>query len=390
MDPTPVLLLLLGLAAGLALGLLLAQRRALDPAAMEARDRRLLELADARFREAGAAAGGELAARRAEVEGVVAPLRETLARVEGHLHELERARVGAYHALTQQVGLARETSEALREQTASLVSALSAPQARGRWGEVQLRRVVELAGMLERCDFDEQPSVVVDGRVQRPDLVVRLAGGRSVVVDAKVSLAAFLQAAEARDDALRAERLAAHARHLRAHVDGLADKEYWAAFRPTPELVVLFVPGEAFLAPALEQDPALLEHAMARRVVIATPTTLVAMLRTVAYAWQQQALTDNAREVFELGQELYQRLGTLGGHVDKLGRSLRRSVEDYNAAVGSLERSVLRPARRLAELRVTDRDLAEPAPVEEVPRPLTAPELLDGAEQARLRVVGEP
>ncbi len=387
MDPTPVLLLLLGLAAGLALGLLLAQRRGLDPAALEARDRRLLDLADSRFREAGARAGGELEARRAEVERMVAPLSDALGRVEGHLHELERARVGAYHALTQQVGLARETSEALREQTASLVGALRAPQARGRWGEVQLRRVVELAGMVERCDFDEQPSVVVDGRTQRPDLVVRLAGGRSVVVDAKVSLAAYLQAAESRDDEVRSERLAAHARHLRAHVDGLAAKEYWAAFRPTPELVVLFVPGEAFLAPALEHDPALLEHAMAQRVVIATPTTLIAMLRTVAYAWQQQALTDNAREVFELGQEVYRRLGTLGGHVDKLGRSLRRSVEDYNAAVGSLERSVLRPARRLADLQLTDRDLAAPEPVADVPRPLTAPELLD---DPRLRVVGEP
>jgi DNA recombination protein RmuC len=244
--------------------------------------------------------------------------------------------------------------------------------------------------MVAHCDFDEQVAVrTVDG-VQRPDLVVRLAGGKNVVVDAKVSVSAYLEAAESDDDDRRAARMAAHARHLRAHVDGLAAKEYWAALRPTPEFVVLFVPGEAFLGPALEHDPALLEDAMRRGVIVATPTTLIAMLRTIAYAWQQQALTENAREVFELGQELYKRLGTLGGHVDKLGRTLRRAVDDYNATVGSLERNVLSQARRMAELNVTDRDLGAPVPVEEVPRPLTATELLASADEARnLRVVGD-
>jgi DNA recombination protein RmuC len=397
MDVSPVLLLLaglaMGLALGLALGLLLARTRGLDARSLDERDRRLLELADSRFREAGARAGGELEARRVAVEGLLAPLRDTLGRVEGHLHDLERARVGAYAALSEQVAFMRQSSEALRVETGSLVSALRAPQARGRWGEMQLRRVVEVAGMVQRCDFDEQPGVATADGLLRPDLVVRLAGGKNVVVDAKVSLAAYLEAADTGDDAVRAARLAAHARHLRAHVDALAKKEYWAALRPCPELVILFVPGEAFLAPALEHDPGLLEEAMRKRVVIATPTTLIAMLRTVAYAWQQEALTDNAREVFELGQELYRRLGTLGGHVDKLGRSLRRSVEDYNATVGSLERSVLVPARRLAQLQVTDRDLDSPTPVEAVPRPLTAAELIDAAAEAEapgLRVVGEP
>ena len=376
MDLLTVLLLVAALALGFAAGLLLASTRGLTPAALDARDRRLLELADGRFREAGARATGELESRRLAVEHLVAPLRDTLGRVEGQLRELERVRLQAYTALTEQVGFVRQTSEQLRTETSALVNALRAPQARGQWGEMQLKRVVEIAGMIEHCDFEEQVSVAGPDGTLRPDLVVRLAGGKNVVVDAKVSLAAYLEAAECADDGRRRERLAAHARHLRKHVDALAGKEYWTAFQPTPELVVLFVPGEAFLAPALEHDPALLDDAMRRRVVIATPTTLLTLLRTVAYAWQQEALTANARQVFELGQELYKRLGTLGGHVDKLGRSLRRSVEDYNRAVGSLERNVLGSARRLAELKVTDLDLPAPQPVEETPRPLTAVELL--------------
>ena len=290
----------------------------------------------------------------------VAPLREALGKVETHLRELEHARVSAYAALSEQVGFMRSTGEELRDQTSSLVHALRAPQARGRWGEMQLRRVVELAGMVEHCDFTEQATVTSDHGTLRPDLVVRLAGGKQVVVDAKVSLAAYLDAAESRDPDLIEARMDAHARHLREHVKGLAAKEYWRSFEPTPEFVVLFVPGDAFLAPALERDPQLLEDAMAAKVLIATPTTLIAMLRTIAYSWQQEALTANARSVFELGRELYRRLGTLGGHVDKVGRSLSRSVEDYNSMVGSLERTVLTQARRMAELQVTDADLPRP------------------------------
>ena len=325
----------------------------------------------------------------AELARTMAPLGDSLGRVESRLRDLELARVDAYARLTEQVALSRDTSEQLRAQTGALVSALRAPQARGRWGEVQLRRVVEIAGMTERCDFDEQPTVTTETGTQRPDMVVRLAGGKSIVVDAKVSLSAYLTAAETDDDAVREERLRAHARHLRAHVEGLAAKEYWSAFPATPELVVLFVPGESFLGPALSADPALLEDAMRRRVVIATPTTLVAMLRTVAYAWQQEALTDNAREVFELGKLLYRRLGTLGGHLDKLGRSLTGSVEAYNAAVGSLETSVLRPARRMAELEVTDLELVGPTPVQRSVRPLTDPALIDAAGQPAGRRTGD-
>jgi DNA recombination protein RmuC len=230
--------------------------------------------------------------------------------------------------------------------------------------------------MVEHCDFSEQESVTGDGGTLRPDLVVRLGGGKQVVVDAKVSLAAYLDAAESRDPDLVEARMQAHARHLREHVRGLAAKEYWRSFEPTPEFVVLVVPGDAFLAPALERDPQLLDDAMAQRVFLTTPTTLIAMLRTLAYTWQQEALTDHARTVFELGRELYRRLGTLGEHVDKLGRSLTRSVDDYNKVVGSLERTVLVQARRMAELQVTDSDLASPEPVVAPTRRISAPDLL--------------
>lgn len=388
-----VLLLILGLAAGFSLGLLVAQSRGLTSRDLEARDRALLDLADSRFREASAHASGDLDRRRVAVEHLVAPLRETLGRVEGQLHELERARLTAYASLTEQVGFAHQASERLREQTAALVTALRAPQARGRWGEMQLRRVVEMAGMMEHCDFTEQASAPSGGgdAVVRPDLVVRLAGGKQVVVDAKVSLSAYLQAVESSDDKVTADRMLAHARQLRAHVDGLAAKEYWRAFQPTPEFVVLFVPGDVFLAPALERDPTLLEDAMRLRVLIATPTTLMAMLRTIAYSWQQDALTEHARAVFELGQELYRRLGKLGGHVDKLGRSLRRAVDDYNSTVGSLERTVLTQARKMADLKVTDLDLPAPLPLEAVPRPLGSPELIASAEEDRdLRMLRRP
>jgi DNA recombination protein RmuC len=329
------------------------------------------------------AAADTAAGRQQDLAITVAPLRDALSKVESHLRELEGARISAYTSLTEQVGFVRQASEALHEQTSSLVTALRAPQARGRWGEMQLRRVVEMAGMVEHCDFTEQASVLTDHGVIRPDMVIRLSGGKQIVVDAKVSLAAYLAAAESRDPDVIEERMRAHSRHMRDHVTGLAAKEYWREFEPTPEFVVLFVPGDAFLAPALERDPALLEDAMQLKVLIATPTTLMAMLRTVAYSWQQEALTEHARSVFELGRELYRRLGTLGGHVDKLGRSLGRAVDDYNKTVGSLERNVLVQARKMAELQVTDADLVAPPPVDTAARPLGAPELLESLESTR-------
>jgi DNA recombination protein RmuC len=283
------------------------------------------------------------------------------------------ARARSHAELAQQVEFTRRGAEQLREQTQSLVTALRRPEARGRWGEIQLRRVVELAGMTAHVDFDEQ--VIVEGG-QRPDMVVRLAGGKNVVVDSKVSLAAYLEAASTADEATREVRLAAHARHLKAHVDQLASKAYWSALPQTPEFVVMFVPGEAFLAPALDHDPGLLEHALARRVHIATPTTLVSMLRTVQYAWQQQALSENARAVFDLGRELYDRLSGFGRHLEKVGRSLTSAVGSYNQAVGTLETRVFVSARKLAALGVVDAELTPPGAVSETARPLSAPELV--------------
>ncbi|MGD0239561.1 MAG: DNA recombination protein RmuC [Streptosporangiaceae bacterium] len=361
----------------------LAERfQALSAQALDASTARFLQVAEGRLQAANASAAGELEVRRAAVEHLVEPLRETLARVEEQLRESDAARNRSHAALAEQVNIARHTSEQLRTQTQALVTALRRPEARGRWGEMQLRRVVELAGMSPRCDFDEQATVATPDGTLRPDLVVRLAGGKNIVVDSKVSLAAYLEAAETDDDDVRSARLDAHARHIREHVDRLAAKAYWTALSPSPEFVILFIPGEAFLAPALERDPALLEHALGRKVHIATPTTLVTMLRTAQYAWQQAALADNARAVFDLGRQLYDRISGLGGHVDRLGRTLAKAVTAYNQAVGSLETRVLPSARRLSELGVVDGELTTPALVEEAPRPLSAPELI--AEPAGL------
>ncbi|WP_261557525.1 DNA recombination protein RmuC [Frankia tisae] len=368
--------------------------QALSAQALQGASHQLVELATARLDEAGARARGDLDARRAAVESMVAPLRDTLGRVESRLRELETARTEAYASLVEQVRFSREASESLRSETAALVTVLRRPQARGAWGEMQLRRVAEVAGMLNRCDFTEQMTVQGDDGPLRPDMVVHLAGGRNVVVDAKVPLAAFLDAAESTDEEHRAGRMAAHARHLRAHVDGLGAKAYWRRLPSSPEFVVLFVPAEAFLAPALDHDPGLLEYAAARKVIIATPTTLIAMLRTIAYAWTQEALTARTREIFELGRDLYTRLGTLGEHVDRLGRSLGRAVVDFNATVGSLESRVLTPARRLAAMEVVEAVLPSPTPVETGVRPLSAAELLAGGERrpasAAATAVGAP
>ena len=364
----------------------LAERfQALSTAALDASTQRFLAMAEGRLTAANTRAAGELEARRAAVESLVNPLRETLARVESQLREVDGERMRSHAALAEQVHLARQTSEELRTQTQALVTALRRPEARGRWGEMQLRRVVELAGMSARCDFDEQVEVTTSDGTLRPDMVVRLAGGKNIVVDSKVSLAAYLEAAESDAQAVREARLDAHARHLRTHVDQLGSKAYWAVLSPAPEFVVLFIPGEAFLAPALERDPGLLEHAMARRVHIATPTTLVSMLRTAQYAWQQEALSENARAVFDLGRKLYDRIAGLGQHMDRLGRSLAKTVSAYNQTLGSLESRVLVTARQLSELGVVEAGLEPPGLVEEVPRTLSAPELAAAAapEQAR-------
>jgi DNA recombination protein RmuC len=354
----------------------LAERfQALSAQALDASTRRFLEMAEGRFSAANARAAGELETRKAAVEGLVGPLKETLTRVEAQLRESDAQRAASHAALAEQMTITRRSSDELKHQTQSLVTALRRPEARGRWGEMQLRRVVELAGMSARCDFDEQAVVATSEGQLRPDMVIHLAGGKQIVVDSKVSLAAYLEAAEATDDTMRETRLAAHARHLRDHVDRLAAKAYWAALPTAPEFAVLFIPGEAFLAPALEHDPGLLEYAVARRVHIATPTTLVSLLRTAQYAWQQEALSENARAVFDAGRELYERISGLGQHVDRMGKALTGAVAAYNQTVGSLESRVLVSARRLAQLGLVEDSQETPRAVEETTRLLSAPEL---------------
>jgi DNA recombination protein RmuC len=317
------------------------------------------------------------------VRALVDPLARTLDQVRAELRTAEQARVEGGAALGEQVRQMREEAGRLREQTSQLVTSLRSSQVRGRWGEVQLRRVVEAAGMLPHVDFVEQDQVRTDDGLLRPDMVVHLAGGKRVVVDAKVAFLGFLEAAEATDPAERQHRTAAHARHVRAHVDQLAAKRYWDQFAPAPEFVVMFVPAEAFLHAALDVDPGIVERAFEQNVVIATPMTLLALLRTVAYAWRQDALADNAQAVLDLGKELHGRIATLGGHLAKVGRALDGAATAYNQSIASLESRVLVSARKFADLRVVDTDLPAPLPVERRLSVVTAPELV-AWEQARV------
>jgi DNA recombination protein RmuC len=306
-----------------------------------------------------------------------AVLRESLDRLHDQMRDMAQHGVSWQSQLKQQVEDVRHTTDTLRRETAGLATALRRPQVRGRWGEMHLRRVVELAGLVDRCDFTEQLTATDDSGRVRPDLVVHLAGGKNVVVDAKVPLDAFLDATAVDDDEERKAHLARHARQLRQHVDSLAGKTYWRALAATPEFVVLFVPGESFLSAALEADPALLEYAADRMVVLSTPTTLIALLRTVAYAWTQQTVAEKTREIHDLGRELYDRLVSMSGHLDRLGRSLNGAVSAYNRAVGSLENRVLVSARRFGDLGVAGDELPAPGTVVDVPRQLTAAELMD-------------
>jgi DNA recombination protein RmuC len=380
-----LLVLLVGLAVGGALGWFAARSRSITEIARLDATLRATREGEARLERSLRALNYEAAEHsQAAVSEAVAPLRESLARYEARVSELERDRVGAYESLREQVRSMTAVSGELRTETRQLVAALRAPQVRGRWGEHQLRRIVEAAGMLDHCDFSEQVTGRTDAGVVRPDLVVRLHGGRQVVVDAKAPFDAYLGAMEAREDDVRNERLLHHARQVRAHVDQLSAKAYWEAFAPTPEFVVLFLPADPFLDAALQRDPTLLEHAFSRNVVLATPSTLVALLRTIAYAWRQEALARNAMTVHTIARELYGRLSTMGDHLAKVGTSLSASVTAYNRAVGSLEARVLVSARKLAELGVSGTDLPTPPQVEVAPRAVQATELVDSEYEALL------
>ncbi|MFY1695778.1 DNA recombination protein RmuC [Solwaraspora sp. WMMA2101] len=375
-DVSTVAVVVVCLGCGGALGWLAARARSATEIARLAATLQATRDGEGRLEQSLRALSYETTAQSQEaVARAVAPLHDTLRRYEQRVAELEHDRVDAYAELREQVRAMTTVSGELRTETKQLVAALRAPQVRGRWGEHQLRRIVEAAGMLEHCDFAEQVTATTDEQSVRPDLVVRLHGGRSVVVDAKAPFDAYLSAMEAREERTRDQQLDGHARQLRAHVDALAGKRYWSAFAQTPEFVVLFVPADPFLDAALQRDPTLLEHAFSRDIVLATPATLVALLRTVAYSWRQEALARNAVAVHSLARELYGRLSTLGEHVTKLGNALGGAVTAYNRAVGSLEARVLVSARKLADLGVSDAELAAPAQVEVVPRQVQAPEL---------------
>jgi DNA recombination protein RmuC len=363
----------------------------LSQEALSRSSREFMTLAETRLKQAGVVADGDLAARQQAIESLVGPLRDALGKVEEQMQTVERERVGSYRALREQVLTMQQSSARLEQETSQLVTALRAPQIRGRWGELQLEQIIRTAGMVEHCDFVTQASVSnTDGGALRPDLVVRLAGDKNVVVDAKVSFIGFLEAMEARDDTTRTARLRAHARHMREHVDRLADKAYWKHFDATPEFVVMFVPAEVFLNAALEHDPSLLEHAFERNVVIATPSTLIALLRTVAYTWRQEALAENAAKIHQLGKELHGRLATMGGHFARMGGQLSRTVDQYNQTVASLESRVLVSARKLTELQVSGTELAAAEQITAVPRRLQAPELVASASDALIALPDSP
>ncbi|HKT43396.1 MAG TPA: DNA recombination protein RmuC [Gaiellaceae bacterium] len=322
-------------------------------------------------------AEGRLGQKEQAVEQLVAPIRESLKQVDGKIQQLEVARQGAYSELRTQVAELAQSQKELRTETGNLVGALrDRPNVRGRWGEIQLKRVVEMAGMVEHCDFETQKHVTTeDGRL-RPDLVVSLPGGKSVVVDAKFAGQAYLESLSSKDEDERLARLRDHARQVRDHITKLSAKSYWSQFDQTPEFVVLFIPGETYLSAALEQDAALIEDGVNQQVIIATPTTLIALLRAVAYGWRQETIAESARQISELGRELYSRLGTFTEHVAKVGRGLESAIRSYNEAVGSLETRVLPSARKFKEHGIAPAaELAELDVVDRGIRPVTAAEL---------------
>ena len=341
-----------------------AEFEALAAKVLASTSRSLLDQADERFKRAHQASEAELAKREEAVRQLVEPLRATLGDVKLEVTAAEKARIEAHAALQEQVVQMRSSSDLLRTETSQLVTALRAPQVRGRWGELQLRRVVEAAGMLSHIDFDEQVSLATDDGLLRPDLVVHLPGDKHVVVDAKTPFSGYLEAMEATDEATRANRLGAHARHVRKHIDDLGAKAYWDQLPNTPEFVVMFLPAETFLQAALEQDPGILETAFTKNVVLATPTTLVALLRTVAYTWRQEQLTSEAQQVLTVGRELHKRLGTMGTHLTSLSTRINGVVDAFNKLNSSLDRNVVTQARRFSELQGLESNLEAPPPLE--------------------------
>lgn len=348
----------------------------LSAQALQSNARDFLRLAEETFKTHQAKTAGEMARRQQEVEGVVKPLRDSLSLFRTQITEMERNRQEAYGSLSQQVQNLIRTESRLQTETGNLVKALRRPQVRGRWGEVQLRRVVEFAGMVEHCDFMEQATMADGDNRQRPDMIVRLPGDKQIVVDAKTPLDAYLTATEAEDEAQRKQLMADHVRQIKAKITDLGDKRYWDRLETTPELVVMFLPNDAILYHALETEPGLQEFGWDRKVLLATPSLLIALLRTVAYDWRRLHIQENAEEIAREARDLYNRLATMAGHFSTVGKRLGSAVDSYNKSVGSLERSVLPKARRFLELGVQPKKVIDPpSQLEQTARLITVPEL---------------
>jgi DNA recombination protein RmuC len=346
--------------------------KAMASDALKSNNLSFLELAKASLERFQSEAKGDLEARQKAVADMVSPVRESLSKVDAQIQQMEVARGRAYGDLHAQVQSLILTQKELQSETSNLVRALRTPNVRGRWGEIQLRRVVEIAGMLSYCDFAEQETVTTESGRLRPDLVVKLPGGKVVVVDAKTPLQAFLDAFETTDEEVRRTCLANHARQVRDHMKTLSGKGYWEQFEATPEFVVMFLPGETFFSAALEQDPGLIEQGVMQRVIPASPTTLIALLKAVAYGWNQEKLARNAQQISALGKELHERLRNLAGHIAAVGSNLDRAVDSYNKAIGSLENRVLVSARKFGELGASvAEDIPELEPIETSARALS-------------------
>jgi len=353
---------------------LLASFKALSADALQTSSQSFLDLAKSTLEQYQQGARTDLEGRQQAIRELVLPLKEALLKTENQVRELEKDRQGAYAELRTQVGTLNSSQQGLQKETANLVKALRLPQVRGRWGEIQLQRVVEMAGMVRHCDFVEQETLA-GGRL-RPDMIINLPGGRRVPVDAKAPLSAYLNAMEAAGDQEKTRLLQDHARQVRTHINSLAAKSYWESLDCSPDFVVLFLPGEVFFSAALEQDTGLIEYGVEQKVILATPTTLIALLKGVAYGWRQEQLAQNAREICEVGKILYDRIRVLSGHFSDLGRSLDKSVDVYNRTIGSLERNVLSSARRFKDLGAgSELEITMLEPIEKNIRHLQAPEM---------------